>query len=84
MNIQFLGDGSLIATGAGDTRVIVQSVTSDIDQAVHLNCGCHLSRVKRLATDPNQPIVFWSASEDGLVLYVIVIYILHKFNQIKF
>lgn len=68
MCVQFLGDGSLIATGAADTRVMVQSLNAKPDQAIHLNCGCHLNRVKRLATDPNQPIVFWSASEDGLVL----------------
>lgn len=65
---QFLGDGSLIATGAGDTRVIVQSINGTPENEVHLSCGCHLGRVKRLATDPNQPIVFWSASEDGLIM----------------
>lgn len=48
--------------------MIVQSVDAAPDSSLHLNCGCHLGRVKRLATDPNQPVVFWSASEDGLVM----------------
>lgn len=67
-SVKFIGDGSLIVTGAGDSRVIVQAVSSDSKHAPILDCGCHVSRVKRIATAPDQPQLFWSASEDGLVL----------------
>lgn len=69
-SVKFLGsDDSLIATGAGDCRVIVQSVEQGVShQTPHLDCGCHVGRVKRLATSPDEPLLFWSASEDGLVI----------------
>lgn len=63
-----------MATGAGDCRVIVQSMEQAIlRQAPHLDCGCHVGRVKRLATAPDQPLLFWSAGEDGLVMYVTIL-----------
>ncbi|KAF5281774.1 hypothetical protein FQA39_LY17693 [Lamprigera yunnana] len=69
-SVKFLGsDDSLIATGAGDCRVIVQSIEQAVrHQTPHLDCGCHVGRVKRLATSPDEPLLFWSASEDGLVI----------------
>ncbi|KAF5308666.1 hypothetical protein FQR65_LT06127 [Abscondita terminalis] len=69
-SVKFLGsDDSLIATAAGDCRVIVQSVEQGVGhQTPHLDCGCHVGRVKRLATSPDEPLLFWSASEDGLVI----------------
>lgn len=69
-SVKFLGNNnSIIATAAGDCKVIVQNV----EQAVQkhpplLQCSCHMGRVKRLVTSPEQPMMFWSAGEDGLVL----------------
>ncbi|XP_022905500.1 WD and tetratricopeptide repeats protein 1 [Onthophagus taurus] len=67
-SVKFLGDGSLIATGAGDCRVIVKSVDDTKANSPLIDCSCHLNRVKRLAKCPEQPLLFWSASEDGLVI----------------
>lgn len=66
-SVKFIGDGSLVATGAGDQRIMVQSV-NDTSNTVHLNCYCHTGRVKRLATCPDQPLLFWSAAEDGIAM----------------
>lgn len=58
-----------IATAAGDCRVIVQSIPGAITKSPPiLECNCHVNRVKRLATSPNEPTLFWSAAEDGLVI----------------
>lgn len=65
---KFLGDGSLIATGAGDGKIFVQGVNTEAKHAPLMDCTCHVSRVKRLAMAPDQPLLFWSAGEDGLVL----------------
>lgn len=70
MSVQFLADENVIATAAGDCRVVVQSVSGAIDKNPPLlDCACHIGRVKRLATAPDQPTLFWSAGEDGLVVY---------------
>lgn len=66
-SVKFVGDGSLIATGAADCRVTVQSI-EDSERQAHVDCSCHVGRVKRLATTPDQPYVFWSAAEDGLIM----------------
>lgn len=51
-------------TGAGDSKIRVH----DIDKKETLDIfSCHLGRVKRLATDPTEPFIFWSASEDGTI-----------------
>ncbi|XP_060523849.1 WD and tetratricopeptide repeats protein 1-like isoform X2 [Cylas formicarius] len=64
-SVKFLGSVSnLIATAAGDCRVLVQS----IETVEILDCVCHVNRVKRLATSPEEPNLFWSAGEDGLVM----------------
>lgn len=57
----------MIATCAGDCRVIVQSIEDTGKQAI-MDCSCHAARVKRLATAPDCPTLFWSAGEDGLVI----------------
>lgn len=31
-------------------------------------CKCHKARIKRIATTPSIPFLFWSAGEDGLFL----------------
>lgn len=69
-SVKFLGSNdSLVATCAGDFKVLVQSIEpSSGSQTPHLDCNCHKGRVKRLATAPEEPLLFWSASEDGLAI----------------
>jgi len=65
--MQFLpqsGD-NIVASSAADCKIRVHDVTSH--EVVHV-FGCHAGRVKRLATSPSQPDVFWSASEDGTIM----------------
>jgi len=54
-------------TGAGDCRIRVHDV--GLCETTHV-CSCHTGRVKRLATAPNVPYMFWSAAEDGTVMWV--------------
>ncbi|PSN32439.1 WD and tetratricopeptide repeats protein 1 [Blattella germanica] len=66
-SVKFLpksGDGVLV-TGAGDCRIRVHDVS--LNETTHV-CSCHTGRVKRLATAPNVPYMFWSAAEDGTVM----------------
>ncbi|CAH1402550.1 unnamed protein product [Nezara viridula] len=53
-----------IVTGAGDYEVRVHNLVCKETTRV---CVCHASRVKRLATAPDQREIFWSAAEDGIV-----------------
>jgi len=65
--VQFLphsGD-NIVASSAADCKIHVHDVTSH--EVLHV-FGCHAGRVKRLATSPSQPNVFWSASEDGTIM----------------
>ncbi|XP_013100604.2 WD and tetratricopeptide repeats protein 1 isoform X1 [Stomoxys calcitrans] len=56
---------NLIATAAADKKILI----FDINASESLyTCECHSSRVKRLATAPDSPYIFWSAGEDGIVL----------------
>lgn len=75
-SVKFLpntGD-TLIATGAADrycyvfdmNRLGVQNETEPC-----WKCSCHTQRVKRLATVAEHPCMFWSAAEDGRILYVL-------------
>lgn len=70
-SVKFLpnsGD-SMVVTGAADGQIIVFDLNrTDVPTR---KCNCHYSRVKRLATAVETPFVFWSAAEDGNVLYVI-------------
>ena len=52
-------------SGAGDSKVEVRDLL--MDEAIY-TCRCHVERVKRIATIPNEANVFFSASEDGTVL----------------
>lgn len=57
-------DGILV-TGAGDHCVRVHDIiASDTIMA----CSCHAGRVKRIATAPEVPFMFWTAGEDGLIM----------------
>lgn len=69
-SVKFLGNNdSLLATAAGDCGVVVQSCLEAAPRSSPLlDCSCHVGRVKRLATAPEQPLLFWSAGEDGLVM----------------
>jgi WD and tetratricopeptide repeats protein 1 len=60
----FSGD-QVILTGAADYKVKVHDLTLNEPKVV---CSCHGSRVKRLATAPNDPNLFWSAAEDGTIM----------------
>ncbi|XP_077538991.1 WD and tetratricopeptide repeats 1 isoform X2 [Haemaphysalis longicornis] len=66
-SIKFLpysGD-SLMVSGAADFKIRVHDIHS---RETTMVCGCHTSRVKRLATAASVPYVFWSAAEDGVIL----------------
>ncbi|XP_054271987.1 WD and tetratricopeptide repeats protein 1-like isoform X1 [Macrosteles quadrilineatus] len=65
-SVKFLpgtNDNTLV-TGAGDFQVHTIDVTLKETTQV---CACATGRVKRLATAPQVPFLFWSASEDGAV-----------------
>ncbi|CAH1109387.1 unnamed protein product [Psylliodes chrysocephalus] len=69
-SVKFLGTTcNEIATASGDCRVLVQSIpTAVAKRPPILECSCHVNRVKRLATSPVEPSLFWSAAEDGLII----------------
>ncbi|OXU18828.1 hypothetical protein TSAR_011669 [Trichomalopsis sarcophagae] len=56
---------SVLVTGAGDHKIRVHDISISDTLLV---CNCHLGRVKRVATAPSVPFLFWSASEDGLIM----------------
>lgn len=66
-SVKFLpnSNDSTIASGAADCKIRVHDATA---LETTMACSCHVGRIKRLATAPNTPFVFWSAAEDGLVL----------------
>lgn len=72
-SVKFLpntGD-ALIATAAADRCCYVFDVNRATDLSTPCwKCSCHTQRVKRLATVPESPCIFWSAGEDGRILYV--------------
>lgn len=55
----------ILVTGAGDCKIRVHDIALKDTVMV---CTCHNARVKRIATAPGVPFLFWSAGEDGLVL----------------
>ena len=54
-----------MVSGAADSKVRVHDVIKSETTHVFSN---HLGRVKRIATAPNIPFLFWSGAEDGHVL----------------
>lgn len=58
-------NNSKIASGAADCKV---RVTDVVEEKEVFSCKCHRSRIKRLATSQQIPSLFWSSSEDGLIL----------------
>lgn len=66
-SVKFLpqSDDNVIVTGAADCKIRVHDVKQH--EILHV-FSCHAGRVKRLATVPDQPHLFWSASEDGTIM----------------
>lgn len=56
---------STIITGAADKFIYLFDLNRDTPK---WKCSCHSTRVKRLATSPSTPFLFWSSSEDGCLL----------------
>ncbi|XP_043477036.1 WD and tetratricopeptide repeats protein 1 [Leptopilina heterotoma] len=56
---------SVLVSGAGDSKIRVHDIT--LSDTI-LACNCHTGRVKRIATAPNIPYLFWSAGEDGIIM----------------
>lgn len=56
---------NIIVTGGGDCRIRVHDV--EVKETT-LVCSCHVGRVKRIATAPSIPSLFWSAAEDGMIM----------------
>ena len=66
-SVKFLpsSNDNLVVSGAADCHIHVHDVsTLETTQTF----SCHAGRVKRLATAPNVPFMFWSASEDGTIM----------------
>ncbi|XP_041352477.1 WD and tetratricopeptide repeats protein 1-like isoform X2 [Gigantopelta aegis] len=57
-------DGVLV-TGAADCKIRVHDIA--MQETTHV-FSCHAGRVKRVATAPNIPFMFWSAAEDGTIM----------------
>ena len=70
---QFLpqSNDSLIVSGAADHKINVHDLTRK--ETTHV-FTYHMGRVKRIATSPNIPYIFWSAAEDGTVMYELYIF----------
>lgn len=66
-SIKFLpnSDDSILVSGAADSNIRVHDLNTK--ETTHV-FTCHVSRVKRLATAPNLPFMFWSAAEDGCIM----------------
>lgn len=56
---------SILVSGAGDCKIRVHDLT--LSEPI-FTCKCHRQRIKRIATVPSIPFLFWSAGEDGLFL----------------
>ncbi|EFN75923.1 WD and tetratricopeptide repeats protein 1 [Harpegnathos saltator] len=57
----------VLVSGAGDCRIRVYDLAFSYTEPI-FTCKCHRARVKRIATAPSIPFLFWSAGEDGLFL----------------
>lgn len=57
----------VLVSGAGDCRIRAHDLTFSLSEPI-FTCKCHKARIKRIATVPSIPFLFWSAGEDGLFL----------------
>jgi len=55
----------MLVTGAADCRIAVHDLNV---METTRSYTSHSGRVKRIATAPDVPFMFWSASEDGTVM----------------
>ena len=65
--LQFLpnSNDSIVVSGAADCKIRVHDLNAQEATQVF---SCHVGRVKRIATAPNVPFMFWSAAEDGTIM----------------
>lgn len=68
-SVKFLpcSNDGVLASGAADGQLFAYDI-GQTDVVPIWKCHCHHSRVKRLATAPDTPSVFWSVGEDGNVM----------------
>ncbi|XP_030554175.1 WD and tetratricopeptide repeats protein 1 [Drosophila novamexicana] len=59
-------NNSIVATCGADKYIYVYDINHGNETL--FTCNCHTMRVKRLATAPDSPHIFWSAGEDGSIL----------------
>ncbi|KAI0228941.1 WD and tetratricopeptide repeats protein 1 [Lamellibrachia satsuma] len=66
-SVKFLpnSNDATLVSGAADCKICVHDLTAH--ETTHV-FSCHAGRVKRLATAPNLPFIFWSAAEDGTIM----------------
>ncbi|KAL4233448.1 WD and tetratricopeptide repeat-containing protein [Mactra antiquata] len=66
-SVKFLpsSNDNIIVSGAADSKVRVHDI--EAKETTHI-FTCHASRVKRIATAPKIPFMFWSAAEDGCIM----------------
>ncbi|XP_064601021.1 WD and tetratricopeptide repeats protein 1-like [Liolophura sinensis] len=66
-SVKFLPNSSdsIIVSGAADCKIRVHDL--NVKETTHV-FSCHAGRVKRIATAPNVPFMFWSAAEDGTIM----------------
>jgi len=66
---QFLpsSNDTVLVSGAADSKIKVHDIVAK--ETTH-TISCHKGRVKRIATTNKEPCMFWSAAEDGCVMYV--------------
>ena len=58
-----------MVSGAADCQIRVHDVNiAGAGEASTQVFACHVGRVKRLATAPGLPAMFWSAAEDGTIM----------------
>lgn len=66
-SVKFLpsSNDNIVVSGAADSKVRVHDI--EAKETTHI-FACHASRVKRIATAPKVPFMFWSAAEDGCIM----------------
>ncbi|XP_060570664.1 WD and tetratricopeptide repeats protein 1-like [Ruditapes philippinarum] len=66
-SVKFLpnSNDNIVVSGAADSKIRVHDIEGK--ETTHV-FACHASRVKRIATAPKVPFMFWSAAEDGCVM----------------
>ncbi|ESO93249.1 hypothetical protein LOTGIDRAFT_189887, partial [Lottia gigantea] len=65
--VKFLpnSNDTILVSGAADSKIRVHDI--NMKDTTHVY-SCHAGRVKRIATAPTIPFMFWSAAEDGTIM----------------